>query len=298
MQRILFIAPTRIGDAVLASSVLAHIMVANPAARVTIATSPLAAPLYAGYPLLQRIIPMTKQPYNRHWLKLWREVGLLKWDEVWDIRGSIISYLLRRRKLKSFIPPKNGAPKVEQYATAFSTGKLPYPTLWPQVNDSKAAEELLPSGDNYLVIAPTANYLGKEWPSANFIAASKALLSGACAGHRPVIVCAGHERERALPLLEALKDHRPIDLTEGKLPLLTVFACMKRAHGFIGNDSGLMHMAAASGIPTLGIFGPTPSAIYQPWGPRAAFLQSVDGTMETISPAAVVDNFTKLLVRN
>jgi ADP-heptose:LPS heptosyltransferase len=38
---------------------------------------------------------------------------------------------------------------------------------------------------------------------------------------------------------------------------------------FIGNDSGLMHLAAASGTRTLGLFGPTPAAEYGPSGPNA-----------------------------
>jgi ADP-heptose:LPS heptosyltransferase len=39
---------------------------------------------------------------------------------------------------------------------------------------------------------------------------------------------------------------------------------------FVGNDSGLMHLAAAAGAPTLGLFGPTDAAEYGPAGRRAA----------------------------
>ena len=47
-------------------------------------------------------------------------------------------------------------------------------------------------------------------------------------------------------------------------------AALRRVGLFIGNDTGLMHMAAAVGTPTLGLFGPSPSAQYSPWGPHAA----------------------------
>jgi ADP-heptose:LPS heptosyltransferase len=52
----------------------------------------------------------------------------------------------------------------------------------------------------------------------------------------------------------------------GEVDLLTAYAMLKRARLFIGNDSGLMHMAAAAGAPTLGLFGPSNEAVYGPWG--------------------------------
>jgi ADP-heptose:LPS heptosyltransferase len=42
---------------------------------------------------------------------------------------------------------------------------------------------------------------------------------------------------------------------------------------FIGNDSGLMHIAAAAGAPTLGFFGPSDERVYGPWGTRTRALR-------------------------
>jgi hypothetical protein len=58
---------------------------------------------------------------------------------------------------------------------------------------------------------------------------------------------------------------RYVDLT-GKVDLLTAYAALKRADLFIGNDSGLMHIAAAAGVPTIGLFGPSDERRYAPWG--------------------------------
>jgi ADP-heptose:LPS heptosyltransferase len=55
----------------------------------------------------------------------------------------------------------------------------------------------------------------------------------------------------------------------GRIDLLTAYACLKHARLFIGNDSGLMHLAAAAGAPTLGLFGPSDDRLYGPWGPNA-----------------------------
>lgn len=295
MAKTLFIAPTRIGDAVLASAVLAHVLRASPESDITIATSPLAADLYLGVPRLARIIPIQKMTYNRHWMQLWIQTAGTAWDEIWDMRGSIVSYLLRRRAHHSFFKVREPLPKVKQYEARLKVSPLPYPVLWPRAEDLARAEALMGKGMRYLIFAPTANWAPKEWPIEHFITLATQLLGGVCAGYRPVIVCAGHERERALPLLEALASHAPLDLTTGASPLLTLYACMERAHGFIGNDSGLMHMAAAAGIPTLGVFGPTDHLSYQPWGKRASYIHSTDGTMASITPARVGEAFITLL---
>ncbi len=56
----------------------------------------------------------------------------------------------------------------------------------------------------------------------------------------------------------------------GKGDILASAAAIDRAALFVGNDSGLMHVAAAAGQPTLGLFGPTEWWLYGPRGPRTS----------------------------
>ncbi|MDX2291719.1 MULTISPECIES: glycosyltransferase family 9 protein, partial [Streptomyces] len=60
-----------------------------------------------------------------------------------------------------------------------------------------------------------------------------------------------------------------VDLV-GRLTIPEAAACLRRCALFVGNDSGLMHLAAAAGTPTLGLFGPTPAEEYAPSGPVTA----------------------------
>jgi ADP-heptose:LPS heptosyltransferase len=90
----------------------------------------------------------------------------------------------------------------------------------------------------------------------------------------------------AAPLLDALPG--AIDLV-GRLTLPEVSAVLARAALFIGNDSGLMHMAAAAGSPTIGLFGPTDAATYGPAGPRAVAVKArtmADITVDQVVTAA------------
>ena len=95
------------------------------------------------------------------------------------------------------------------------------------------------------------------------------------------ILAAGPERDQAQPVIDALPAARMIDLVGG-VDLLTAAACLRRCRAFLGNDSGLMHLAAAAGIPTLGLFGPSHTTRYRPWGPKAAFLRTPESYDELV----------------
>jgi ADP-heptose:LPS heptosyltransferase len=82
---------------------------------------------------------------------------------------------------------------------------------------------------------------------------------------RVLILGGPDDRRTTDPLRMALPRDRCLDLV-GRIDLLTAHAALKRARLFVGNDSGLMHLAAAAGAPTLGLFGPSDERLYAPWG--------------------------------
>jgi ADP-heptose:LPS heptosyltransferase len=83
-------------------------------------------------------------------------------------------------------------------------------------------------------------------------------------------------------VIEAVPPERRIDLV-GAVDLPTAAACLRRCALFVGNDSGLMHLAAAAGVPTLGLFGPSPDGRYRPWGPHAAFVRTDESSAELLA---------------
>ncbi len=58
----------------------------------------------------------------------------------------------------------------------------------------------------------------------------------------------------------------------GKFTLKELFYLMTKFHLFIGNDSGPIHIAAAQGVPTLGLFGPNTPVRFAPYGPRNRYI--------------------------
>ena len=73
----------------------------------------------------------------------------------------------------------------------------------------------------------------------------------------------------------------------GNTDLLQAAAILAQSQLFIGNDSGLGHIAAAAGTPTVTVFGPGDPARYHPWHPQARWIQSSTGHIGDIAVEAV-----------
>jgi ADP-heptose:LPS heptosyltransferase len=276
---ILFITATRIGDAVLSSGLLKLLSDQIPNARFTIVAGPLAAPLFAHVPGLDRVIVMEKAKGKgkSHWFKLWNQVRHKKWSLVVDLRGSATALFLRREKRAIWkkLPGDVVHKVVDAARTLKLEGDPPAPHLYISPDVQTLADEMLglngdQDGGPILAVGPAANWVGKVWPIERFTQTAAQLLDkdGPMAGGRLLILGGPDDTRMVEELRMASARGRTIDLT-GKVDLLTAYACLKRARLFIGNDSGLMHIAAAAGTPTIGLFGPSDERRYGPWGDRA-----------------------------
>jgi ADP-heptose:LPS heptosyltransferase len=115
-----------------------------------------------------------------------------------------------------------------------------------------------PEPGNYAVIHPFSGSKRKNWPLDRYRELAAML-------PMPVRWCAGPEEE----LPDAVRFDNLYDL-----------ACwIAGARVYIGNDSGITHLAAAAGAPVVAIFGPTDPAI---WGPRGANVRIVQGELENV----------------
>ena len=280
---VLFVNSTRIGDAVLSSGLLARLVEEIPQARFTIAAGPLALPLFRDTPRLERLIPVTKQPNGLHWLNLWGQVRHVRWGLVLDMRGSGLARFLRARRRAVRRPLPAGVQPMHKVLEAARVLRLeddpPGPRLFVSAETQAAADRLLGSGAvpylaPILAVAPAANWVGKTWPAENFAVLAADLLgpSGPLAGGRLLLLGGRDDRFAAEAARRVMPSGRTIDLV-GRTDLLTAYAALKRARLFVGNDSGVMHLAAAAGTPTLGLFGPSDERLYGPWGEESVALR-------------------------
>lgn len=272
MTRILFITATRIGDAILFSGPLAHLARTHPQAQITVACGPLAAPLFRAAPCVTDIIVMAKRPRGQHWLDLWRRTAGQRWDLVVDMRGSVTSWFLRAgsRRVNRRAPGAEHRHRVAEAGAVLRLDPPPAPEVWIDAAAREQANRLLPKGAPILALAPAASAPFKEWPPERFAALANALTGsgGALEGARVALFGGPGDLETSNAVRAGITGAQVIDLT-GQLDLVAAAACLQRARLFVGNDSGLMHMAAAAGAPVLGLFGPTDERVYGPWGSDA-----------------------------
>jgi heptosyltransferase-3 len=281
-MRILFVSSNRIGDAVITCGVLDHLIRTYPQARITIACGPAAQGVFARMPNRDRTILVVKHKNDSHWLKLWWATVSTVWDLVVDMRGSLLVYFLpaKRRAVRRRVPGR----MFEQYAHILGITPAPLPVVWTAPEDRARAQAILPSDRPVIAFGATANWAPKVWPAERFAALYEKLRAGPLP-HAAVAVFAGPgeaERAMAAPLLAALPG--AIDLC-GTLALPEVAACIQRCALYVGNDSGLMHLAAASGTPTIGLCGTTIDRAEEmaPAGLHAAWALADGTTMESLS---------------
>ncbi len=140
-----------------------------------------------------------------------------------------------------------------------------------------------------LAIHPGSGSEQKNWPRERFVGLAESLLQR---NEKQKLLLVGGEadEERLTHLARSLPDER---VTVAKnLPLPDLANRLQNCAFFIGHDSGISHLAAAVGTPSLLLFGPSDPAIWAPKNPQVRVLRVADLTMNGISLAEVMAALT------
>jgi heptosyltransferase-2 len=149
-----------------------------------------------------------------------------------------------------------------------------YLESWVTPEEAEEAAGLIAAqggeGRSLLAIHPFGSIFEKTWPMERF--SEVAALLADRYNLLPVIL--GAKSDRAdFERFRHLFPEGSCDLV-GRCGIRTTIAVLKRATFFLGNDSGVMHLAASAGLPLVAIFGPTSPARFGPWGKEADVIYS------------------------
>jgi heptosyltransferase-2 len=128
-------------------------------------------------------------------------------------------------------------------------------------------------GPCFLAIHPGSGAPRKNWPADRFAALAERL-----AGGRSFLLIEGPADGEAATAASSL----PGAVHARDLPPRALGAVLAQAGVYVGNDSGVSHLAAAWGAPVLTLFGPTDPAQWAPIGPRVKVLRASGETMDRL----------------
>ncbi len=169
---------------------------------------------------------------------------------------------------------------------------VPIPARAARRMDDFLGEQGVKNRDLLVAVNPGAGRASKQWPVAHFGRLADRL------AHEPnvkVLVLWGPDEVHMARQIQDGSSARailapPTDLHE-------LAALLRRAALMVANDTGPLHLAAALGTPSLGLFGPTRAERNGPYGPLGRGLQSPDGTMASLTPESAVEAALALLAR-
>jgi heptosyltransferase-3 len=138
----------------------------------------------------------------------------------------------------------------------------------------------------YVAIHPGSGGAQKCWPASHFAAVIERLWQQ----NRPVLLLEGPADTECVRNLLNLVPSPPVPkmlkvLTNA--PLLEVARLLQQCRCFLGNDSGITHLAAMLGVPTVAIFGPSDQAVWRPVGPYVKVIQ--ERALEDVPADVVVE---------
>jgi ADP-heptose:LPS heptosyltransferase len=131
----------------------------------------------------------------------------------------------------------------------------------PDSHSESQFELGLGGGVRYIALHPFASWSYRTWPLENFKNLMRSILDSF--GDHILVITAEAERERVQPLIEEFGRHPRVHFGIG-LPLDRTARLLARAKLFIGADSGPLHLAASTGTPCIGLFGPAPPELTGP----------------------------------
>jgi heptosyltransferase-2 len=161
--------------------------------------------------------------------------------------------------------------------------KEPVPRVFPSDADRAVALEFLArSGrEPILAIHPGSGSQKKNWPVKNFGALGRWAIDELAV---QLVVVQGEADEVAVAALRSELGTRPVMVARG-LTLVALAAVLERCAVFVGNDSGITHLAAAVGTPTVALFGPASLPVWEPQGKQVQVVRFGDGDLALVRQA-------------
>ena len=275
--------PSWIGDVVLSLPALKSLRIIYPDSRITAIVKPPTEQLLSGHPALDSILKFPSNKGDGFVSQFNYALGLRKYrfdlgivfpnsfhsalmlmlsgaklriGYRTDLRGVLLTHSIpvtRKEKLSAY-----RVNYFHKILSPLNPGLVPdfYDPLWKTRIDKNFKDILLIMGidkkDHIITIHPAASKSERTWHAERFGVLCQKLLKQ----YSVKIVLLGTSKEK--PLLEQIREFCPQENLSivPELNLGEITQLLKMSRLFIGNDSGMLHLASLAGTPVVGIYGP------------------------------------------
>ena len=290
-KKILFITLSNIGDVILTIPTLLKLSKRYKNAKFDIVGDDRSKILFKYCPFINKLFTKDKSKGFRGTLSLLRDIRKTNYDVAVDLRSDGLLYLIRADKKFHKINNKNIHSIEKHYLSIKEQDKkIPEPTIWLSNEEKRKARKLLPkSYKKILAFGLGANSSHKIWPTKFY-----AELGNLLKQQFDLIVLIGDVKDNEFFSTFTKNYKGPLLNLSGKLDLLTTAAVLEKVQLFIGNDSGLGHIASAVNINTFTIFGPGEPHRYRPWGEKARWIKDNQNEIKKIKPRDIYKKIVDL----
>jgi heptosyltransferase III len=279
--RILVVALRRLGDVLLTTPLIRSLRAAFPAASIDALVFAGTEGVLAGNPDLAAAVVVPARPSAGETLaiarKLWRRYDLAVSTQSGDrptffacvaaphrigpVSGTGLAAMVKRAALGRAVEPAGGLHRVDELLRlADALGIARHPEVVCPVGPLRP--DLLPAAP-YAVIHAAPMFRYKRWTEAGFRALAREL------GRRGLeLIATGGPGAEERAYLDALWRDAPVRRLDGTLAWPELAALIASARLYVGPDTSVTHLAAASGCPTVALYGPTDPRLWGPWPQR------------------------------
>jgi ADP-heptose:LPS heptosyltransferase len=269
--RVAIIRIRSLGDCVLTTPAIAMLKAARPDLAIGVAVEDRFRAVFEGNPAVTEILPCQWSAL-RHWKpelcinlhggnrSQWMTaLSGAKWRAGFANHNTTLAYNIKIPRAQKVLGVQRTVHTAEHMASAFIALGVPL----QDVPRAQLFAEEPPVSARYAVLHPFASAPDKQWPSERFCEVARYLDLW---NIKPVFL--GAPQDDMTPF----KAHQTV-----RGSLSAAKALLSKAKVFVGNDSGPAHMAAAFGLPSVVLFGPSNHAIWGPWQTESEIVVAPDG---------------------
>jgi len=293
IKKILFITLSNIGDVILTTPVLDYLHSIYPKAKIDIVGDLRSKEIFdaCNYKNIFYLKDKSKGLIGN--IKLIYKLRQNKYDIAIDLRTDFYLFFIKAKK-KFFKKNTKDTHSALKHFSAIEDdlNKIPNTNIWiPEHTLEKVKNKIPKNAKKILCLGLGANSSHKIWPTSNYVELCYLL-----ADKFDTFILLGSKNEQHYSkFFKKDFNGNVIDLC-GYLTIIESAAVLKMANFFIGNDSGLGHIASATETKSFTIFGEGNPLRYKPWGIKSYFYQNHEKDINLIDVETIYQNINKLKI--